>query len=278
MQSEMPDSQIIIHDIASLRSSAASAVSSLRAAAFTTLRPLGRDIAKVCAVLGVSETRFARPHQVHETAVLQISEDFFRLSSSTRTLLLDGIDAVIYDVRDACIGISTADCIPVVCYDPVRHCAAAIHAGWRGTQQRIAETAVLKMTQAFGSEPHNLRCIIGPGISLESFEVGDEVYDAFAGSGFDMRLIAERRPVMSCRAGSSSAALSSAANVRQSDVVAERWHIDLKKCNKLQLMRCGVEEAHILVSDIDTMTDPRCFSARRDGASTGRMLTGILLR
>lgn len=274
----MPDSHVIIHDIASLRLSSVVELSSLRAAAFTTLRPLGRDIHDVCATLGVSEHRFARPHQVHETAVLQISEEFFRLSSSTRTLLLDGVDAVIYDVRDACIGISTADCIPIVCYDPHRHCAAAIHAGWRGTRQRIVETTIRNLNQAFGSDPCDLRCIIGPGISLDSFEVGDEVYDAFAGSGFDMGSIAERRPVrLSCPVSRSSA-LPSSETVLRSDADALRWHIDLKKCNKLQLMLCGVEESNILVSGIDTMTDPRCFSARRDGASTGRMLTGILLR
>lgn len=222
-----------------------------KATAFTTTRTCGRDKDLLCPALGVPSERFARPHQVHGIVVRQIAEEFFSLPEDIRTMLLDGVDAVIYDVKDACIGISTADCIPVLCYDPEHHCAAAIHAGWRGTVARIVVSAVEQMRLAFGTEPERLRCAIGPGISMESFEVGDEVYDAFLKAGFPMEEMSVRK---------------------------DKWHIDIKECNRRQLMSLGVLPENIEVSPIDTMTDDRFFSARRDGAATGRMLSGIVLR
>lgn len=160
-------------------------------------------------------------------------------------------DAVIYDVRNACIGISTADCIPVICYDPEHHCAAAIHAGWRGTAARIVVKAIHAMQDTFGTSPEQLHCAIGPGISLESFEVGDEVYQTFNDAGFAMQKMS---------------------------AMYAKWHLDIKECNRMQLLSLGVKAENIEVSDIDTMTDQRFFSARREGAKTGRMLTGIVLR
>lgn len=227
--------------------------------AFTTTRTHGRDPELLCPALGVSVGNFYRPHQVHGT-------DIQVLHAIPEGGMAD-VDAVIYNVRNACIGISTADCIPVVCYDPVNHCAAAIHAGWRGTVKRIVEKAVRRMAEEFGTDPTLLRCAIGPGISLDSFEVGDEVYDAFREAGFDMPRMAKRYP-----ASDSQIVNSKPSNCKY------KWHLDIKECNRMQLLALGVADANIIVSDIDTMTDQRFFSARRDGAKTGRMLSGIVLR
>lgn len=220
--------------------------------AFTTTKNYGRDADALCSALGVPATRFARPHQVHGTTVQTLAEDDFQHPEllSPYSTLLEGVDAVIYNVRNACIGISTADCIPVLCYDPEHHCAAAIHAGWRGTVQRIVQVAIKKMADTYGTQASLLRCAIGPGISLQSFEVGDEVYEAFATAGFNIEDISQRM---------------------------EKWHINLKHCNEQQLIDIGVMPENIIVSDIDTMTDNRFYSARREGASTGRILSGIVL-
>ena len=106
------------------------------------------------------------------------------------------------------------------------------------------------MTTAYGSQPADLRVQIGPGISLDSFEVGDEVYDAFAAAGFDMKSISRREA---------------------------KWHIDLPECNHLQLIAAGVPEAHISVADICTIKQSDTFfSARRLGIQSGRIFTGII--
>ena len=238
-----------------------------KAEAFTTTRLIGRDPIKLCDAFGIQTVRFARPHQVHGVVTRQIAEEFFALPDNIRTMLLDGVDAVIYDVKNACIGISTADCIPVVCYDTKHHCAAAIHAGWRGTAERIVIRAIEQMHTTYGTEASDLHCVIGPGISMQSFEVGDEVYDSFAEKGFPMADIAIQMP-------DTNSSKSDCAEGKK----PLKWHINLKECNKMLLLSLGVREENIIVSDIDTMTDLDFFSARREGAETGRMLTGIILR
>lgn len=223
--------------------------------AFTTERDEGREPQILCPALCLPDHRFLRPHQVHGTKVMRITEDDIKAFPMTGANGWE-CDAVIYDVREACIGISTADCIPVLCYDPEHRCAAAIHAGWRGTVARIVAEAIGMMRKEFHTAPTLLRCAIGPGISIDSFEVGDEVYQAFLDAGFDMCRIARRYPAQN----------------------GQKWHLDIKECNRMQLIAAGVKEENITVSAIDTMTDPLFFSARREGTKTGRMLTGIVLR
>lgn len=216
--------------------------------AFTTDRTVGRDPELLCSLLGVE--RFARPHQTHTDKVVRIDEHFFSLSETEQKMLLEGVDAVTSDVTGACIGISTADCIPVLVYDADHHVAAAIHAGWRGTVARIVVKTMDHIRQQYGTDASCCRAVIGPGISLESFEVGDEVYQAFASEGFAMNAIARRY---------------------------EKWHLDLKECNRLQLIEAGVEAQNIQVSSICTLNDTAYFSARREGVKCGRMLTGFVL-
>ena len=148
----------------------------------------------LCRMLGITDDRLIMPHQVHLTEILRIDEAFLRLKEEERQQLLEGVDAVMTDVPGACVGVSTADCIPLLLYDEAHRAVCAVHAGWRGTVARIAEKAVSEMQEAYGTRPESLRAQIGPGISLESFEVGDEVYDAFAQAGFDMQAISRKYP------------------------------------------------------------------------------------
>ena len=81
----------------------------------------------------------------------------------------EATDAVITDVSGLCLAVKTADCIPVLLYDRVQRRVAAVHAGWRGTVKDI----VTKTLVAMDSRGADVSAIIGPGISLQSFEVGD---------------------------------------------------------------------------------------------------------
>lgn len=241
--------------------------------AFTTDRTEGRDPSVICPMLNIPDACFLRPHQVHGTKVMRITEEDIKAFPAAGPHEWE-CDAVIYNVRNTCVGISTADCIPVICYDPEHHCAAAIHADWRGTVARIVVNAIERMRATFGTDPTLLRCAIGPGISLESFEVGDEVYQAFADAGFDMCRIAKRYPV---RVASTQEDAQQIVNSKLPNSKL-KWHLDIKECNRQQLLSSGVPAQNITVSDIDTMTDARFFSARREGAATGRILTGIVLK
>ena len=213
---------------------------------------IARNRQALCQLLDIDESRLLMPHQVHLTEIATIDDDFLRLDSDGRQQRLEGVDAIMTDMSGVCIGVSTADCIPVLLYDSMHHAACAVHAGWRGTVARIVEKAVKAMTEIYGSNAADIQAQIGPGIGLDSFEVGDEVYDAFAQAGFEMHAISERR---------------------------EKWHINLPQCNKLQLMAMGVKPERISVSDICTYkSHDTFFSARRLGINSGRIFTGISLK
>lgn len=206
----------------------------------------------LCQLLKIKDDRLVMPHQVHTTGIAQIGNTFFRLSDEVRRQVLEGIDALMTNLSGVCIGVSTADCIPIILYDSEHHAAAVVHSGWRGTVANIAGVAVTSMQMAYHTRPEVLQAVIGPGISLENFEVGDEVYEEFAAASYPMDQIARRY---------------------------EKWHIDLWECCRLQLEDVGLKSENIQTSGICTYDhSDDYFSARKLGTDSGRILTGIVLR
>lgn len=214
---------------------------------FTTKRTLGRDRTRICELLGIDEDHLIVPHQTHGTAICPITSEILLLCDEERTAILEGIDAVVTDKSGVCIGVSTADCIPVLLFDIINKVVAAIHAGWKGTVQRIVQKTITLMEKMYATDAHNIIAVIGPGITLKNFEVGDEVYERFADAGFDMQSISEKFPVMNATANSPR----------------EKWHIDLHLCNKMQLMEMGVDEKNITVENICTYDNTDLFFSAR---------------
>lgn len=206
----------------------------------------------LAAELGIAPDHIVMPHQTHGTGTRIIGSDFPTLPEPVRRTQLEGIDAVMTDAKGVCIGVSTADCIPVLLYDTRHHAACAVHAGWRGTLARITHKAVADMQSAYHTDPAQLKAVIGPGISLDNFEVGDEVYDAFKEAAFDMGAIAAKRA---------------------------KWHIDLPLANRLLLKQAGLADENIVDTGICTYANADTyFSARRLGIESGRIFTGILMQ
>lgn len=213
----------------------------------------------LCQLLQIEDDCLIIPHQVHQTEVLIVDEAFLKLPDSERKTRLEGVDAVMTDLAGVCIGVSTADCIPVLLYDRVNCVSCAVHAGWRGTVKRIVEKAVKAMRSAYGTNPSEIIAQIGPGIHVESFEVGEEVYKTFAIEGFSMETISRKYPA-----------------VNGPDI--EKWHINLSECNRQQLLASGISIQQISVSPVDTFVQhDSYFSARRLGINSGRIFTGILM-
>lgn len=191
------------------------------------------------------------PWQTHGTRVLPIDEAFLSAGEEQRHALLQGVDALVTDLSGICLCISTADCIPILIYDAKHNAIAAVHAGWRGTVNFIIGHALERMHVLYGTDGADVSAVIGPGISLEAFEVGDEVYEAFRLADFPMDRIARKQ---------------------------EKWHIDLWEANRLQLLDFGVPSTSIETAGICTYTHyENFFSARRLGIKSGRMLSGIVM-
>ena len=217
--------------------------------------------------LGIDTNHIIMPHQTHGVESRIIGEEFVNLPDGVKKMLLEGVDAVMTNIPGMCIGVSTADCIPVLLYDEEHHAAAAIHAGWRGTQARIVHKAVQEMRMAYQTDPTKLKAVIGPGISLDNFEVGDEVYAAFEQAAFDMSAIAEERIKRNPNADDPAKAFE------------RKWHINLPLANLQMLTHNGVDEANIINTGICTFDNTdNYFSARRLGIESGRIYTGIIIR
>lgn len=222
---------------------------------------VSRNKTMLCDTLQIKEQNLVIPRQTHGTNVRCIDADFFLKGEQERTHLLENVDALITDLRGVCLSVSTADCVPVFLSDEAHHAIAVVHAGWRGTVAGISIRALQEMNQIYSTDASRLKVVIGPSISLEAFEVGDEVYETFADAGFPMQRIAKRFPSLA----------SSGDGI-------EKWHIDLWEANRWLLENAGVAIENIQVAGVCTYTQhDQFFSARRLGIKSGRILNGILL-
>ena len=214
---------------------------------------VARNRTLLCRHLGIADNQLILPHQTHGTNIRVITSADLQHQPE-----LYDIDALITNLPQCCIGVSTADCVPILLYDPITKAIAAIHAGWRGTVAHIASKNLQQMSATYGTNPTHVKAIIGPSISEDAFEIGDEVYEAFESAGFPMSAIAHRYP---------------AANNTQ------KWHIDLWQANQICLENAGVMPQNITTCGICTHTHHDAyFSARRLGIRSGRIFTGIMLK
>ena len=209
----------------------------------------------VANLAGISVDNLYIPYQIHKDKIAVIEEGFLQKTDLEKADILHGVDAVITNQKDICIGVTTADCVPVLIYDPQKHILATIHAGWKGTVAKIAQKTILTMEKHFGCDPQTLLAGIGPCISQKHFEVGDEVVEAFREAGFDIDKIAYKNKE------------------------SGKMHINLQDANKIILTNSGLLPGNIETAGLCTYSNPGMFfSARRQTIHSGRMFTGGVLR
>ena len=190
-------------------------------------------------------------HQVHGDRIALIDRPDYTREE------LEGYDAFVTDLPDVAIGVRTADCVPVLLYDPVNRVVSAVHSGWKGTVLQIVRKTIGVMQQRFQTCAEDLQAVIGPAIGPDSFQVGEEVVAQFRNAGFPMEEIwSERGP------GDGSP-------------MSGGHHIDLWEANRWLLLEAGVRPENILLAGIDTYTSPDFFSARREGVQCGRIINAI---
>ena len=226
-----------------------------------------RNRTRVLLAAGAAEKRKPWPL----VTLRQIHSDLIHVVRSREPERLTG-DGLVTDLTGVALGILTADCFPVLLVDARRRAVGAFHAGWRGTVKRIVEKGVGIMRLEFGSRAEDIFAAIGPGIQSCSFEVGEEVEEAFH-SQFDYAAGLFHR-------------------VQESDPVREKYpllfmnqrppghgnpciklHLDLREANRRQLLAAGVPAANITALEGCTMCSPRkFFSHRKEEGQTGRML------
>jgi len=207
----------------------------------------------LCQQIGIDLDYLIMPRQTHSTTVKVIDQNYIDASIEEQDASLEGVDALVTQLSGLCIGVNTADCVPIALADPKNGVIAIAHAGWRGTVARIAQKTIEAMC-GLRANPASIYVTMGVSICQECFEVGDEVVREFEKAGFDMSLIMNRN---SCTG---------------------KAHINLQEANKQALIASGVPSSNIThPAHCSRCESDRYFSARRLGINSGRTFTGIIM-
>lgn len=201
----------------------------------------------VAEAFGISAERVVTVNQVHGETVVRVDALDYRGARAAHA------DAIITNEPGIAVGVETADCVPVLLFDPVKPAVAAVHAGWRSTVKKIVQKAINRMSEEFGSDPARMIAAIGPAIGPECYEVDE--------------------PVM----GPVKEAFSFWKNVT-TPRGGDRWNLDLVKANKMELMQIGLAEKNIHSIGMCTSCRRDLFYSFRAEGRTGRMLSVIMIK
>ncbi len=186
------------------------------------------------------------PQQVHGNEVLQITSTRKDLEEDSSTV--SKCDGLMTSEGELVLSIQTADCYPIFIYDPIQKAIALIHAGWRGTAQKITVKTIELLSHTYQSNPEDLIVSIGPGIQSCCYEVSIEFMDHFSA-----QVLKERNG---------------------------QFYLDLLKENVLQAQSASVLEDNILTeSSLCTACHvDQFYSYRKEGPLSGRMMSFLSLK
>ena len=178
----------------------------------------------------------------HETKVLKLGVKD-RGKGITKERDYEGIDALITDEEGLILSCFSADCVPILFYDPIRKAVGACHSGWRGTKGKILRNVVEEMSKHFSSNPADILIAIGPSISKEQYIVSEDLGLSFLEDYKD------------CSEEDSSSPIR-----RLSE---DKFQLDLWDLNRRIALDCGLKKEHISISGYCTMENPELFFSHR---------------
>lgn len=198
---------------------------------------------RLLAAIGAENGSLATAHQVHGTECLYV----------TQPGRYDGVDALLTDQPGLLVGVTVADCVPILLYDPAHQAVAAVHAGWRGTAGNIVAKTIEQMQAHFQTHPALCYAYIGTCIDDVSYEIGAEVAAQFEAD------------VIRTEPGA--------------DGLPQRYRLDLKAANVQACRKMGIPAEQIGVSAFSTVLDnDDYFSYRAESGETGRFMALIGLK
>lgn len=163
-----------------------------------------------CNINDFGFENLVHPTQTHTSnvEVAQIGKNDY---PDTDGLILTNTEQTLY--------LNFADCTPLIFYDSENNIGAVSHAGWRGTAGMIGVKTVEKMVKEFGSKPENIKCVIGPAISMCCYNVGEDVFNRLMATVKNTQNLFEIR--------------------------ADEVFVDLKAINQRQLEEAGVKDIDV---------------------------------
>lgn len=197
--------------------------------------------------LSFTEKPFFFTRQVHGAQGIEVTSQIVRsVPNFTREA-----DFMITNYRGIGLGVVTADCVPLVLYDPTKPALAVVHAGWRGSVAEILKNAVCTMIEAYASDPQKIQLIIGPAARGCCYEIGPDVLHIIRTFPWADQVVQPRN---------------------------NRWYADMVLFNVCLAQDLGIKAASINIDGACcTICNLQYCSYRRQGLSANRQISIALL-
>jgi polyphenol oxidase len=192
-------------------------------------------------------------NQTHGSNIAILEENDAGKGALTHATAISSTDASITNVDNLILGVLTADCLPILLYDPRTRAIGAIHAGWRGLIAGILPNTIQKMSDNYQTNPKDVIVGIGPSIGPCCYEIQDDV------------ALQIRKTF-----GDQADQLLKSTNSRMT--------LDLRQAAFRQLRECGLTPTNIQVCDLCTKDNPDLWYSYRYRPNTGLMLSYITYR
>jgi len=187
--------------------------------------------------LGIPTDSLATTKQIHSNTVKVVTTPGEN----------EDCDGLVTDRAGLFLGVTVADCVPVILVDPAQRIVAAVHAGWRGTAARIVTRGVEAMVRECGAEVSAVRVFLGPSAGACCYVIGEEVAEQFPAE-----VVTRREGLI---------------------------YLDVREANRLQLIEVGIHPSFIEESSLCTISGGELLhSFRRDGNRSGRMMAVVGFR
>ena len=214
---------------------------------------------RISEIMGHGHNRkdFVSTFQTHTTNVRVITEEDRGKGPFTDRDYTD-VDGLITNVPGIILSTFHADCPPVYIVDPVKKAIGLVHSGWKGTKGEIAANAIGLMHENYGSNPSDLVCAVGPSICGPCYEIGMDVAEQFFDS-FSKEEIDKYNLLVAYS--------------------KEKFRLYLWNVIKLTLLKSGVKEENILITDVCTRCNPDLlFSHRIHHEKRGNLAAFLALK
>ncbi len=198
---------------------------------------------KICNCLNLDNNKIVKPHQTHTDNVQIVDEIKY----------FNEVDGLLTNKKEITLLTTSADCISLLLYDPVKNVVGSIHSGWKGTLNGIILKAIEKMKNVYGSNVKDIICCICPSIRKCCFEVDEDVEKLFYKKYNKLKNIDK---------------IIQKGNIKKEK---QKYYIDTVKINIELLKNAGLKLENIIDSGICTMCHSNLFhSYRIDKENSGR--------
>ncbi len=203
-----------------------------------------KDYDKLCKAIGCNYKNLVKGIQKHTNNVKVVTKKINKDAPDFRNKEYENIDGLITNTPNIVLASTSADCISLLLFDPVKKVIANVHSGWKGTLQRISIKTVEKMLSDFNCNPEDIICCICPSIRKCHFEVEKNVKDMFEEEFKDL-------------------GEDNLKEIIEEKIPDKKWLIDTVLINKIILERKGLEKENIIDSKICTMCNPEILHSYR---------------